>query len=180
MYWKKVWIGRDGLARSDFRELSRFKAKLERKLQGAELEKFMRDATKFLTAQFLAKVIEKTPVDDKSRNHRGGTLRRGWIVGGGGDALSQANVSPAVLEALAKEFASTISVRKSGKNFIVRVDNPTPYASYVEFGHRTRNGGGMGFVEGQKFQLKTEMEIQAHASAMLGDILEQKIQEVMR
>lgn len=169
------------MGRSDYRGLSRFAEKLERELQGAELDKFIRDATKFLVAEFLRYVIQKTPVDDKNPNHRGGTLRRGWVLGGGGgDALSQANVSPAVLEALAKDFVSSISVLRVGKNYIVRVINHTPYASYVEFGHRTRNGGGMGFVRGQNFQSDTEQEIQAHASEMLRDILMDKIQKVMR
>ena len=50
----------------------------------------------------------------------GGTLRRGWTVG---------------------------TVIKSGKQYNIEVINSVEYASYVEFGHRTRNHKG--WVPGQ-------------------------------
>ncbi len=166
--------------RSNYRELTRFKERLQRNLQGAELDKFIRDCTKFLMAEFLKYVIMKTPVDDKNPNHQGGTLRRGWIAGAGGDAFSQANLSPSVVEGLAKEFMQSVNVLRVGRSFVVRVINNTAYASYVEFGHRTRNGGGVGFVEGQHFAEDTEREIETHSGEMLEYLLRKKLEGVMQ
>lgn len=156
---------------ADFRQLQQFHEKLERELQGTELEKFIKGAIKFLTAEFLRYVIPKTPVDDKSKNHVGGTLRRGWVANkevGDGDNSNVIN-----------EFMNTVSVIKNGINYIIRVENPTEYASYVEYGHRTRNGGGMGYVEGQHFMADTEDEIGANAVEMLEDLLLEKINSAL-
>ncbi len=46
----------------------------------------------------------------------GGTLRRNWTIDG-------------------------VEVQRVGNDYVLDVINPTEYASYVEYGHRTRGGG---------------------------------------
>lgn len=152
---------------ADFRELEQFTQKLEQELQGEQLEEFIKGAVKFLTAQFLMYVIPKTPVDDKSKNHVGGTLRRGWTN------KQDYGENPSV--SAMQDFMNDVSVLRVGNKYILRVINPTEYASYVEYGHRTRNDGGMGYVQPQHFMTKTEEEIEAHASEMLEDLLREKL-----
>ena len=52
---------------------------------------------------------------------------------------------------------------------MIEIVNPVEYASYVEFGHRTRGGGG--WVEGQFFLTISENELKKSAPA----IIERKI-----
>jgi hypothetical protein len=77
----------------------------------------------------------------------GGTLRRGWTIG---------------------------NVTKSADGYTVEIINPTEYASYVEFGHRTR--GGKGFVNGKFMMTISEQELEADAPR----ILEQKLEQFLK
>ena len=97
----------------------------------------------------LAKVIKRTPVGQypKSSGKKGGTLRRGWTVG---------------------------EIEKIGGVFHIEIINPVEYASYVEFGHRTR--GGDGWVEGKFMLTISEQEIERDVPA----ILERKLQKYLK
>jgi hypothetical protein len=64
--------------------------------------------------------------------HQGGTLRQGWT------------------------FTSAV---KQGNVYTAEIVNPVDYASYVEFGHRTRNHRG--WVKGQFMLTKTEQAVRA-------------------
>ena len=75
-------------------------------------------------------------------NKTGGTLRRGWTAG------SDQN---------AKAFADSLVMKKHGNLYEVTVANNVEYASYVEFGHRTR--GGSGFVTGKFMLTLSEHEL---------------------
>lgn len=149
----------------DYKEFERFQKKLE-KLQNSDLDKFCRDCSKELAARLLSLVIPATPVGSypKSTGKKGGTLRRGWTAGV--DAKSSAEVTA---------YAASLPIYQNGDNFTIVVKNPVEYASYVEFGHRTRSGG---WVEGQLFMTKAEAILEARASGFLEKKLEQKLKEV--
>ena len=103
------------------------------------------DCSKALAARLLSLVIRRTPVDT-------GVLRRGW---------GKSN----------QDF----SVRKEGHDYIIEVINPTEYASYVEFGHRTR--GGKGWVPGQYFLTISEERLENIAPGVLEKLIAQKLKE---
>ena len=67
-----------------------------------------------------------------------GTLRRGWTVG---------------------------ELKKSESGYEIEVIDPIEYASYVEFGHRTR--GGKGWVPGRFMMTVSASELEGMAPAIL-------------
>lgn len=79
-----------------------------------------------------------------------GTLRRGWTIG---------------------------EVKAVEGGYEVEVLNPTEYASYVEFGHRTRLNpeGGRGWVKG-RFMLQISSD---ELEAMAPKILERKLKKFL-
>lgn len=115
-------------------------AKQLNKIRGKDKELFYERVTKELAARFLGRVIKDTPVG-KYKLARGGTLRRGWTT-------------------LAK-----LRVVKIGKSYQVTITNNVKYASYVEYGHRTR--GGTGWVKGRFMMTISAKEIESEAPAIL-------------
>lgn len=116
----------------DCKELKAFSKKLEETLKGgagSSKERLMQECAKEIAARLLRKVSKRTPVGASRRGHEGGTLRRGWTA-----------------EAAA---------RKVGATYVIVVKNPTKYAIYVEYGHRTR--GSKGWVNG-RFMLRIAAE----------------------
>lgn len=113
-----------------------------------QIRMFYERCAKELVARLLAKVIKRTPVGvyKKGSGKTGGTLRRGWTYS---------------------------EVKQEGSNYIVEVINPVEYASYVEYGHRTR--GGKGWVPGRHMMTISEKEIQKIAPALL----EKRIKEAL-
>jgi hypothetical protein len=93
-----------------------------------------------LAARLLAKVIKRTPVGKypASSGKKGGTLRRGWTIG---------------------------AVKKIGDEYTIEVINPTEYAPYVEFGHRTPDHSG--WVDGRFMLTISEQELQKDATKFL-------------
>lgn len=147
-------MGRNGGV--NYRELEALLRNLE--ALGREKDLFLGACAKELAARLLAKVIKRTPVrkaEDCSPGEMGGTLRKGWTTGG---------------RSRASAYAQSLQVIKVGNMYRIEIVNPVDYASYVEFGHRTRNHSG--WVQG-KFMLSiSEREIAMLAPA----ILERKIQ----
>lgn len=82
----------------------------------------------------MAKVIKRTPVGqyEPSSGKTGGTLRRGWTAKTEEEAMKGAVPG-------AKAFVDSLQVTKSGDVYQIEIINPVHYASYVEYGHRTRN-----------------------------------------
>ena len=121
----------------NIRDLENFRRKIKTSLGGNNLNAFIESCSKELAARLLAKVIKRTPVGQypKSSGKTGGTLRRGWT-----GAKNQS----------ASAYAGNLKVNHYGGVYVIEIINPVEYASYVEFGHRTR--GGAGWVEG-KFML---------------------------
>lgn len=79
-----------------------------------------------------------------------GTLRRGWTVG---------------------------ELKKSEGGYEIEVIDPIEYASYVEFGHRTR--GGKGWVPGRFMMTVSASELEGMAPALLQRKLNAYLKEAL-
>lgn len=141
MSWGKV----------DYRQLKDLQKRLEA-VQKKDLQMFCETVSKELAARLLAKVIKRTPVGQypASSGKVGGTLRRGWT--------GQKNQN-------ATAYAKALPITKSGNSYEITIINPVNYASFVEYGHRTRGGGG--WVEGRFMLTKSEMEVEAQAQQII-------------
>ena len=117
-----------------------------------EVNKFCEIAARALARRLLELVRQSTPVGQypPSSGKQGGTLHRGWVAETHSEAAAGSGLTTA---AQALQYAQSLEVENSGHCYIVRVKNPVKYASYVEFGHRTVNGG---FVPGQYFLTSAE------------------------
>ncbi|MBR4420018.1 MAG: HK97 gp10 family phage protein [Clostridia bacterium] len=176
MKWGKV----------DFKQLKKLQDKMQ-KLNDMQQE-FCEAAAKELAARLLAKVIRRTPVGDYSeevevvakrdgRKHKkgevykkrvnksglmGGTLRRGWTSKTHEEAASGSGKPTATSGA---EYAQKLPVKRVGDNFVIDIINPVTYSQYVEYGHRTRGGGG--WVQGRFMLTISVDEIQSAAPKIL-------------
>ena len=149
----------------DFRELQEFRRKMEASWNDDQINDFIESCAKELAARLLAKVIKRTPVGQypASTGKKGGTLRRGWTGG-----KTQGG----------KAYADSLRVNHYGNTYVIEVVNPVEYASYVEFGHRTRNHEG--WVEGKFMLTISEQEVQGDAAKILENKLKRKLGEVFR
>lgn len=140
----------------DFRDWQQLKDNLQ--VTEERLNLFIESLAKEIAARLLRKVIKRTPVGEypKESGKKGGTLRRGWTTG-----KNHA------------DFISSIQVHKIGDKYQIEIENPTEYASYVEFGHRTR--GGKGWVKGKFMLTISEQEIESAAPK----IIENKIKKML-
>lgn len=146
---------------ADFAELKALQERLQ-KLEKMNLDKFCRDCSKELAARLLALVIPRTPVGQypKDSGKKGGTLRRGWT--GKKDSPGTA-------------YAKSLPITKAGNTYTIEIINPVEYAEYVEFGHRTPNGG---WVNGQYFLTLSEQELERIAPALIEKKLTALLKEV--
>ena len=166
----------------DFRELREFQKRLQTQLSGQQLESFIESCAKAVAARLLAIVVEKTPsgiysgksyVCVSKLSHKGskvvgktgGTLKRGWTGGKKQDTTS---------------FAESLQVQHRGDTYVIEIMNPVEYASYVEFGHRTRNGGGVGWVEGHFMLRDSEIQLLREAQRALERKLKKKLGECFK
>ena len=154
-------MGRNG--KVDVKAIVKIRDTLEESLTGKELDLFIDSCAKELAARLLAKVIKRTPVGQypKGTGKKGGTLRRGWTNGKSSGSSS---------------FAQGLKVHHYGNAYVIEIVNPVEYASYVEFGHRTR--GGKGWVEGKFMLTISEEEIQRDAPRVLEKKLNKKLKEI--
>lgn len=136
---------------ANYKQLADFTKKIE-KLNNQQKEEFLEACCKELAARLLAKVIKRTPADS-------GTLRRGWTGG------RKQNASA---------YADSISVEKIGNKYHIDITNPVEYASYVEYGHRTRNHKN--WVEGHHMLTISEAELNSMSDA----ILQKKLNKFMK
>ena len=147
--------------RLDYDELKKLKEQIMLFGDSTQMDQFLTSCAKELAARLLAKVIKRTPVGQypKGSGKTGGTLRRGWT------ANQAAN---------ARVYANSMSVNKVGNDYVIEIINPVEYASYVEFGHRTRNHKG--WVEGHFMLTISEEEIRKSAPR----ILENKLKDYLK
>lgn len=148
----------------DFRDLENFRKNLEKSLNQEQIDLFIEACAKELAARLLAKVIKRTPVGQypKGSGKKGGTLRRGWTNG-----QNQA----------AHAYANSLKVFHYGDAYVIEIINPVHYAPYVEYGHRTRNGG---WVEGRFMLTISAQEVQSDAPRVLQNKLKKKLGEVFK
>ncbi len=161
-------------AKVDFKDLEKFRDKLQNNFNPSQVDEFIDSCAKELAARLLAKVIKRTPVGEypKSTGKKGGTLRRGWTTqasGSGAEGLNGGGASA---------FAQTLKVHKFGSVYVVNIVNPVEYASYVEFGHRTRNGED--WVKGHFMLTISEQEIQTNSRKILENKIKKKLGECFK
>lgn len=147
--------------RLDYSELKKLKEQIMLFGDPSKTDQFLESCAKELAARLLAKVIKRTPVGqyEEESGKTGGTLRRGWTAGNNSNANS---------------YANSLTITKQGNDFVIEIINPVEYASYVEFGHRTRNHKG--WVEGHFMLTISEEEIRKAAPR----ILEKKLQTYLK
>lgn len=119
---------------ASYKQLTEFTKKIE-KLNDQQKDEFLQSCCKELAARLLTKVIKRTPVDT-------GTLRRGWTAGENKSASA---------------YANSLNVTKVGDKYHIDITNPVEYASYMEYGHRTRNHEG--WVNGHFMLTISESEL---------------------
>lgn len=136
---------------ANYKQLIDFQNKLE-KLNDQQKEEFLESCCKELAARLLAKVVKRTPSTS-------GTLRRGWTAGKNQNATA---------------YANSLNVTKVGNKYHIDIINPVEYASYVEYGHRTRNHEG--WVEGHHMLTISESEL----NGMTDAILQKKLNKFMK
>lgn len=181
-----------------FDQLKEYANKLE-KLTDADIEELCIKCSKELAARLLALVIPRTVVGDysvlkvrtarKDTKYRkkgeqytvrvkpksgkmGGTLRRGWTSKTHAEAASGKGKNGKPI----KEYAASLPVRKVGGYYIIQIINPVEYASYVEFGHRTKSGG---WVDGKYMLTISEERLKQIAPAVLQRMINKKLHEVL-
>lgn len=137
-------------------------SELKKKANALNTDSFIRACAKELAARLLSKVIERTPVGQypSGSGKMGGTLRRGWTGQSNANAIS---------------YAQSLPIAKAGTNYSIEIKNPTEYASYVEYGHRTANGKG--FVPGQFFLTMSENQLRDSAPHIIEAKLAKKLKE---
>lgn len=133
----------------DYKQLQKFQKKIQQLEQIQD--EFCQAAAKELAARLLAKVIRRTPVGQypAGSGMTGGTLRRGWTGNQNGGT----------------SYAQSLPIRREGNNYVIDIINPTEYASYVEYGHRTR--GHKGWVQGRFMLTISVDELQGAAPKIL-------------
>ena len=138
---------------ADYRQLTRFSDQINR-LNNEQKQQFLEACCKELAARLLAKVIKRTP-------SKTGELRRGWTAG---------------VKQNAKQYADSLNIRHIGDKYSIEITNPVEYASYVEYGHRTRNHEG--WVQGRFMLTISEGELNNVSDAILQKKLKKYIKEV--
>ena len=137
----------------DYKALEALKKRFER-LSEEQINAFCIAGAKELAARLLRRVVKDTPVGQypSGSGKIGGTLKGNWRI--------------------------DLNVIKKGDTFIITVYNNTYYASYVEYGHRTR--GHKGWIVGRFMLTKNEILLQSQAPAILERKLNKMLQEVFK
>lgn len=157
-------------AKCDLGQIKKLQEQMQ-KLGNADLEKFCEDVTKELAARLLRKVIKRTPVGEYSDGKVGGNLRRGWSAGSHREAELSSTFGSGTS---ASKYVSDLPVTRVGNCYQIEIINPVMYASYVEFGHRTRDHKG--WVPGRFMLTISENEL----SSVAPRIIEQRIMKYLK
>lgn len=150
-----------GNVQLDYGELKKLKEQIMLFGDPRQMDQFFESCAKELAARLLVKVIKRTPVGQypAETGKKGGTLRRGWTSGETSNATA---------------YAKSLTVNKVGNDYVIDITNPVEYASYVEYGHRTRNHKG--WVEGKFMLTISEDEIRRSAP----NILQKKLNDYLK
>lgn len=146
----------------EYNQFKNLQQNIEKLSSKINMDMFCEACCKELAARLLALVIPATPVGiyPKSSGKKGGTLRRGWGANGAGKA---------------KAYAQESTIKKRGTVYEIEIINPIEYASYVEYGHRTVNGG---WVEGRYMLTISEEKLRTIAPKVLEKKLHNYLKEV--
>jgi hypothetical protein len=133
----------------DCRALKKFRDNMA-KLNKQKTQQFTEAAVKELAARLLRKTMLRTPVGiyPPGSGKTGGTLRRNWTIG---------------------------NVVRSGGMYSIDIMNPTEYAIYVEYGHRT--AGGVSWINGRFMLTVSEQELKRDAPRILQNKLSKFVRE---
>lgn len=169
---------------SELEELERNFAKLAK----TDIIKFCQEVSRELAARLLLKVIPRTPIGEgsfetiKGKRYTiksGGILRRGWTANTESEAEG-GNVPDAIT------YANSLKIFKFGNNYVIVVENPVKYASYVEYGHRQEPGRYVpalgkrlkaSWVEGKYMLTISEKELDAELPTLLERKMKKFIEE---
>lgn len=156
-------MARNGKA--NFKDLENFRKQLDKSLSEEQINLFIESCAKELAARLLAKVVKRTPVGQypEGSGKTGGTLRRGWT--------GQKSQS-------ASAYANSLKVHHYGGAYVIEIINPVEYASYVEYGHRTRDHKG--WVEGRFMLTISEQELERDAPRVLENKIKKKLGECFK
>ena len=175
------------LGKCDFSELEKLQKQFE-KASRVDADRFCRKVAKELAARLLSKVIPKTPVgqgtfetvDGKRYTIKnGGTLRRGWTANTEQEAESGNTTDPIT-------YAKSLRIARFGNNYVIIIENPVKYASYVEYGHRQEPGryvAAIGkrlvksWVEGKYMLTISEKELESDIPGILERQMKKFIKE---
>ena len=159
----------------NYAELEKFRDNVEKSLGAEQIDAFIESCAKELAARLLAKVIKRTIVGvyPEETGKKGGTLRRGWTSKTHEEAANGTGKGEP-----ASQYANSLKVHHFDKHYVIEVINPVEYASYVEFGHRTRNHKG--WVEGKFMLTISEQEIRSDAPRVLENKLKKKLKECFK
>ncbi len=144
-------MGRNGGC--DFSELQAFADSLQTMTNN--MFELMDLCAKELAQRLIRKVIKRTPVGvySKKSGKKGGTLKKGWSQNG------------------------KYKIYHSPSACLIEINNPVEYASYVEYGHRTVNGG---WVSGHPMMTISAAEIQRDGPAILEKKIKKWMEESLR
>jgi hypothetical protein len=171
----------------DFSEIEKLEKQFE-KLSKVDIDRFCQEVSKELAARLLAKVIPRTPVGEgtfetiKGKRYTiksGGTLRRGWTANSESEA-EEGNVQDVTT------YVNSLKILRLGNNYIIVIENPVKYASYVEYGHRQEPGryvSAIGkrlkasWVEGKYMLTISEQELEAEIPTLIENKMKKYIEE---
>lgn len=142
----------------------------------ATSDEFLENVVKALAARLLSLVIRRTPVGQYPDERVGGTLRRGWTV----NSQRQAELDTAFGATGGNRitgYVDSLPIEKIGNDYVVTIINPVEYASYVEFGHRTRNHSG--WVEGQFMLTISERVLEQRSPQIIEKLFLQQLRRVL-
>lgn len=184
-----------------FGDMKKLQKQLD-KMQSEQAAAFAEACAKELAARLLALVIKRTPVGDYSREievvakrdskyhkkgevytkkvntsgKKGGTLRRGWTAENDRSAMYAALFKGKTENV--RDYVNNLQIEKRDNEYVIIIENPVEYASYVEYGHRTANGRG--WVPGHFMLTISEQEIQKIAPGLLQARIKQFLGESLK
>lgn len=119
----------------DFKEFENYTKKFEK--MTTEFDEFLRNFLLKQAQRVVANAKRRTPVDT-------GAMRASWGIGSQKISLTKVGSGKSVK--IDPENSTIADISVVGNNFEVEIWNSVDYASYIEWGHRTRGGGS--WVEG--------------------------------
>lgn len=148
----------------DYKQLLRLQEKIS-EFNEVDIDLFCKKCAKELAARLLRKVIKRTPVGDypSGSGKVGGTLRRGWTSKSEREA--ELNTVFNGKETGIVKYANSLPISKVGNEYKIEIINPVEYASYVEYGHRTKYGKG--WIPGRFMLSISEKELNSNVEKII-------------